>query len=905
LASLLALAVTGRAQITIEGIADKQVVADKARFRVPVASGYEYTCLLNGSVIPTASWVEVTKPDYYQVSVQCKSASGTLAQTNVQFIVRATERGDTEWGLPPWTPYPVINSAAAEFVGAHLRLITPRDYPVGLEIPVIAFVEDGQGRPVRVNGLLAADGHPAIQLRRGVGSGFLAATHPAGALIYAGQVGGLPGSKTVYLEAATSWTSVSGALSGAVAWPDNSRIAVTGSLTVPNGAVLTVGAGTVVRLDPGVDITVNGRLVINGAVDRPVVFTPVARAQPWGGFILPTSAARLEATGAIFTGSGANQTWFDQHSGYEVHRKEQALLLLDTSHATLTDCYAVDHRGQFGHGKNGFLTLTRCLVQKFITAGEYNGGSVQVYNSALVEFPQDDETFVDGDNDGIYFTTGNHVIRDSLVGWTKDDGIDAGSGGAGSVLASNVWVEGCYHEAFAWSGGGRVVTNLDCVSLNCGQGIEAGWSSTANSPDVFANHCLSIGNLVGARFGDNYDWDYWGFLRVTNSFLLFNYRNIWGMNWDDWTYRQAQMDLRGNYLSAPDALHPANCLWPPADGWRLAPFMTTPPGCPVGLAFATRGQQADLALLTNGLAVGLSSFTTNFVSVDYAVETPDGTLARGTLQFSPGETVKSLPLPAVEPQNSELVRLRLQRPVNAEFTGATAFYFVRPGRVKLISTGSIWNYLDNGSNQGATWRLLNFDDTGWQNGPAELGFGDGDEATVINGGPSDARFATTYFRRRFVAGNPDAFAELQINLRRDDGAIVYLNNHDVFRSNMPTGQVSYATYTGKVTTSETAFFSTNASPAYLETGTNIIAVELHQADKTSSDLSFELELVGIRYPRVECQRLGGEVVLYWGSPTYILEEADSLAGPWNRLVATPSPLALTPTAAKFFRLRSE
>jgi hypothetical protein len=156
-----------------------------------------------------------------------------------------------------------------------------------------------------------------------------------------------------------------------------------------------------------------------------------------------------------------------------------------------------------------------------------------------------------------------------------------------------------------------------------------------------------------------------------------------------------------------------------------------------------------------------------------------------------------------------------------------------------------------------------------------------------------------------VVDNPGAFADLQINLRRDDGAIVWLNNHDVFYSNMPTGSVTYATYTGKTTTSETAFFSTNASPANLEAGTNIVAVELHQSDKTSSDLSFDLELIGIRHPRVECQRLGGEVVLYWDVPSYRLEQADSVAGPWSLLVAAPSPLALKPAAAKFYRLRKE
>jgi hypothetical protein len=587
-----------------------------------------------------------------------------------------------------------------------------------------------------------------------------------------------------------------------------------------------------------------------------------------------------------------------------VHRKEQALLLLDEACAELTDCCLFDNQGQAGHGKDGYLTLTRCLLQRFITCGEYNGGSVQIRQSALVEFPVDDERFVDGDNDGIYFTTGHHVVSDTLIGWAKDDGLDSGSGGAGAVLATNCWVESCYHEGFAWSGGGRVVTNLDCVVINCGQGIEAGWSSSDNSPEVFADRCLSLGNSVGARFGDNYDWTYNGFLRVSNSLLLYNQRNIWGMNWDDWTYRSGQMDLRGNYVSVPETNHPGNVLWQPAgEGWRLARFMTTPPASPIGLAFATRALHAELSVLTNGLPVGLSTFTTNTVTTEYLIESPGRVLAVGTLAFAPGQTVCLLPMSLELPPATDIVRVTLRNPTHAEYTGPTQFHFLKPMRPRLIPPGSVWRYLDDGSNQGVAWQALEFNDESWKSGPAELGFGDNDEATVINGGPSGSRFATTYFRRQFYLPDPAAFSGLIVNLRRDDGAIVYLNTNEVFRSNMPTGEVTQATYTGQATTSETAFFSTNVNARLLRPGTNLLAVELHQADKDSSDLSFELELIGVPQPRLEFGRLGMAVILFWADPAYYLEQADSVAGPWQSAAEAAFPATVSPPSPKFYRLR--
>src|SRR5664279_6629452 len=66
----------------------------------------------------------------------------------------------------------------------------------------------------------------------------------------------------------------------------------------------------------------------------------------------------------------------------------------------------------------------------------------------------------------------------------------------------------------------------------------------------------------------------------------------------------------------------------------------------------------------------------------------------------------------------------------------------------LIPAGSTWRYLDNGSNQGTGWRATAFNDSSWAQGPAQFGYGDGDEATVVSFGPSATnKYRTTYFRR--------------------------------------------------------------------------------------------------------------------------------------------------------------
>ena len=173
---------------------------------------------------------------------------------------------------------------------------------------------------------------------------------------------------------------------------------------------------------------------------------------------------------------------------------------------------------------------------------------------------------------------------------------------------------------------------------------------------------------------------------------------------------------------------------------------------------------------------------------------------------------------------------------------------VTPGTpVTLIPKESVWEYLDDGSNAGTAWRTLS---GGWSSGPAELGFGDSiPENTGINSGPFGARHITTYFRHAVEIPNGSSFSGLTVFLRRDDGAVVYVNGTEVARSNLPAtpAVIDYLTLasSGILGSAESTFYEFTADPATLVDGTNIIAVEVHQDSANSNDLSFDLELIGI------------------------------------------------------------
>jgi hypothetical protein len=163
----------------------------------------------------------------------------------------------------------------------------------------------------------------------------------------------------------------------------------------------------------------------------------------------------------------------------------------------------------------------------------------------------------------------------------------------------------------------------------------------------------------------------------------------------------------------------------------------------------------------------------------------------------------------------------------------------------LVPQGSAWKYRDDGAFPGASWTSPGFVDSAWASGPAQLGYGDGDEATVVSYGPSPtAKYTTTYFRRSFPVTGAAGFVRADLRLLRDDGAIVYLNGTEVFRSNLPAGPVASTTFASSAIsgTGETTFLTASVNPALLVEGTNVLAVEIHQSDAASSDVSFDLAL---------------------------------------------------------------
>lgn len=138
----------------------------------------------------------------------------------------------------------------------------------------------------------------------------------------------------------------------------------------------------------------------------------------------------------------------------------------------------------------------------------------------------------------------------------------------------------------------------------------------------------------------------------------------------------------------------------------------------------------------------------------------------------------------------------------------------------------------------------------WVSGRAELGYGDGDEQTVIPfGGNADKKCITQLFRHTLVLNDPKRpptlYQSLIVKLLRDDGAAVYLNGERIIRDNLPSNFGINTVASSQVEGSaEDRFFEFTGITNNLVAGTNVLAVEVHQSSRTNPDVSFNLALLG-------------------------------------------------------------
>ena len=240
----------------------------------------------------------------------------------------------------------------------------------------------------------------------------------------------------------------------------------------------------------------------------------------------------------------------------------------------------------------------------------------------------------------------------------------------------------------------------------------------------------------------------------------------------------------------------------------------------------------------------------------------------------------------------------------------------------LIHGGDSWKYSDSGQDLGTNWTQPGYDDSAWNTGIARFGYGDLDIVTTNSYGPDPAnKLTTTYFRRAFVVPWNLAVTNLNFRLARADGAAVWLNGQELFRTNLPGGPI---VYTNLALSTMTVFTSHNSYPTNMAItnslkGTNQIAVELHLSSATNAAAGFDMELIAsgnlIPPPSLSITQSDGNVLLSWSATSSdgfglytttnfaasVTWSASSAFAQINagQIVVTQAP----DTSARFFRLQ--
>ncbi|QSQ26578.1 DUF1929 domain-containing protein [Pyxidicoccus parkwayensis] len=162
---------------------------------------------------------------------------------------------------------------------------------------------------------------------------------------------------------------------------------------------------------------------------------------------------------------------------------------------------------------------------------------------------------------------------------------------------------------------------------------------------------------------------------------------------------------------------------------------------------------------------------------------------------------------------------------------------------------STWKYRDDGQDPGAAWTSAGYDDSAWASGAGQLGYGDGDETTVLaRTSPSQT---SVYFRKKFTLSGTVTSATLDVLY--DDGIVVYINGTPVLYRNVATNGTAHAKYANG--SAENSSATEALVPDVFVQGENTIAVMVKQVGSTSPDLSFDLSLqLGISVPPPPARR---------------------------------------------------
>lgn len=154
----------------------------------------------------------------------------------------------------------------------------------------------------------------------------------------------------------------------------------------------------------------------------------------------------------------------------------------------------------------------------------------------------------------------------------------------------------------------------------------------------------------------------------------------------------------------------------------------------------------------------------------------------------------------------------------------------------LFNSNSTFKYWSSKDGDIETdWRYSAYDDSSWEVGPGGIGYGDGDDATIIdtcNG---------VFIRKTVTIADKTKIVEALLYIDYDDAFVAYLNGAEIARSaglsDPFPGILQLSSTQHEAGSNEKYSIDPTVLINNLLDGQNTIAIQIHNASETSSDLS--------------------------------------------------------------------
>ena len=156
----------------------------------------------------------------------------------------------------------------------------------------------------------------------------------------------------------------------------------------------------------------------------------------------------------------------------------------------------------------------------------------------------------------------------------------------------------------------------------------------------------------------------------------------------------------------------------------------------------------------------------------------------------------------------------------------------------LINQGDEFKYLIPNSEPNFNWKELSFNDSSWSSGFSGFGYGDDDDATIIQNNTE-----SIYLRKKFTINDITSISSLILDLDYDDAFVAYINGIEVARANINGSPPAYNS--GTITDHEAKMYSGGSPERFMITdfnsvlieGENILTIQAHNISETSSDFT--------------------------------------------------------------------